>query len=45
MIAKEKAALKARIDKLPKTFTAATCGDEKVLCLERLKLYSPPIGS
>ena len=49
MIAKEKAALKARIDKLPKTFTAATCGDEKgglaarVLCLERLKLYSPPL--
>ena len=27
MVAKEKAALKARIEKLPKTFTAAMCGE------------------
>ena len=49
-IAKEKAALKARIEKLPKTFTAAMCGEvgakglaARVLCLERLKLYSPKL--
>lgn len=47
---KEKAAFKARVDKLPKTFTAAMCGEvgskgfaTRVLCLERLKLHSPKL--
>ena len=48
--AKAKAALKAKIAKLPKTFTAAMCGEAgakglaaRVLCLERLKLHSPEL--
>ena len=48
--AEAKAALKAKIDKLPKTFTAAMCGQPagkglaaRVLCLERLKLHSPEL--
>ena len=50
LLAKEKAALKARIAMLPKTFTAAMCGEvgakglaARVLCLERLKMYSPKL--
>ena len=45
MIIKEKEDLKARLEKLPQTFTAATCGEvgakgvaTRVMCLERLKL-------
>ena len=48
--AKEKAAFKARVEALPKTFTAAMCGEAggkgfaaRVLCLERLKLHSPKL--
>ena len=48
--AKAKAALKAKIETLPKTFTAAMCGAPapgglaaRVLCLERLKLHAPEL--
>ena len=50
MIAKGNAVLKARNDKLPKTCTAAMCGEvgakglaARVLCLDRLKLYSSKV--
>ena len=49
-LAKEKATLKARIEKLPNTFNAAMCGEvgaksiaARVLCLERLKMHSPKL--